>query len=270
MKPEKTNGKEVIAPQMVEPTVSDTICTFNYKNREWAVAIKVPQTAFNGTILLLQGWNFPNTDWCDSTDFCEQALKEGYVLVMPEMGKSIYHAQIYPQTRKDWHQYPTRTWLVDTVIAQLNTRFHLFAPEHNNYVMGLSTGGRGALLIAEENPSIFVAGASLSGDYDQSAFPDDNLYRGYFGADPTQWHPIENPIASIAHWEVPMYIGHGREDVIVSPQHMIHLRDLVKKQQRDMNFLFKITNGAGHNYTYWASEVSPILSFFQQQKRTEP
>lgn len=263
----KLTPVQTVKEEMIAPILTDTICVFNFEGADWEVRVQKPKAPFKGTILLLQGWNFPNTDWCENTSFCQRASEEGYVLVMPDMGKSIYHEKTYEATREDWHKFPTRKWLLETVCAQLKSDFNLFDPSQNNYVMGLSTGGRGALLIAEEHPEIFVAGASLSGDYDQSAFPDDNLYRGYFGTDSSQWNPSENPIASIANWKVPMFIGHGSEDAIVAPEHMFHLRDLVKAQPREMHFTFSLTNGAGHDYTYWASQVELILRFFASNRR---
>lgn len=245
------------------PVISDTTLTFTVGSFSSEVIVKMPSSTFKGTILALQGWNFSNTSWSDSSKLEELASKAGYVLILPDMGKSIYHKRNYPVTRKDWRKYPTRTWLVDTLIADLQQNYNLLLEGESNFVMGLSTGGRGAFILAQENPEIFTAGASLSGDYDQSAFPNDNLYRGYFGTNPENWSDDENPISFANKWSVPMYVSHGKNDKVVDIEHMLQLKEIQQNQNPEVSFSFKQVNGAGHNYTFWASEVAPILQYFQ-------
>lgn len=249
------------------PNIVDTNLIYSFAGKPYEVAVMKPKVPFKGTILVLQGWNFPNSSWCDSSDLCEKALKEGYFLVLPEMKKSIYHLESYRETRKDWLQYPTRAWLMDEVLADLNSKFDLFDSRHNNYVLGLSTGGRGALILAEENSDVFVAGASLSGDYDQSEFPKDLLYIGYFGRNPENWSPKENPVATIKEWKVPMYIGHGTSDAIVPVAHYHRLKALTDSVRPDLDFEFSLKENQGHDYRYWASEVNQMLHFFRKHRR---
>ena len=262
-------GKRAIRKETVteltkvqRPNVKDTSLLYNLGEYEAKVQIQMPQDDFRGTILVLQGWNFSNTDWCDSSDLCAMASKQGYCLVMPSMGKSIYHKQVYPRTRKSWRKYPTRTWLVDTLITDLQQEYNLFLPEQINFVMGLSTGGRGAFIVAQENPDIFAAGASLSGDYDQDAFPEDNLYRGYFGTNPDAWDSLENPVSFASSWSVPMFIAHGGKDTIVSVKHLMRLREVQESVQPDLHFEFHIDDRAGHDYKFWRRQVESILDFF--------
>lgn len=246
------------------PTISDTSLIYSNGSFESSVLIKKPKTDFKGTILVLQGWNFPNTSWSDSSNLEQVASNAGFALVMPEMGKSIYHKRNYDQTRKDWLKYPTRTWLLDTVIYDLQSRYQLFVRDAKNFVMGLSTGGRGALIVAQENPEIFTAGCSLSGDYDQSAFPGDNLYRGYFGTNPEEWAEDENPVSFISDWSVPMYVAHGGADKIVSVRHQTRLEEAVQSAGISQEgWAFRVDDSAGHNYAFWSSEVETIIGYFE-------
>ncbi len=248
-----------------EPAISDTTLIYDLGEFTSEVRIKCPKTAFRGTILVLQGWNFPNTSWSDSTDIEKLADANGFVLVMPDMGKSIYHKENYPETRADWRKYPTRTWLMDTMIQGLQNEFNLFAENGPNFVMGLSTGGRGAFILAQENPNIFRAGASLSGDYDQSAFPEDNLYRGFFGTDSTRWHDDENPVSFADAWSVPMYIGHGEADKIVPVKHAERLQEVFSENTSDLSgWKFSYVSDAGHNYNYWSSCTEEVYEFLRE------
>jgi len=214
---------------------------------------------------VLQGWNFPNTSWSDSSDLESLASKAGFYLVMPEMGKSIYHKQNYPKTRKDWQKYPTRIWLVDTLISDLKQKYNLFADHHSNFVMGLSTGGRGAFILAQENPDLFSAGASLSGDYDPSAYPEDNLYRGFFGSKPELWNDDENPLNYADNWTVPMYFAHGASDSIVPVKHQVLLETFSKNYPNTKDWMFKVDKNAGHNYDFWSKQTREIILFFSEK-----
>jgi putative tributyrin esterase len=253
------------------PKVNDTLFTMNYGGYDYKVEIKAPEGMVKGTILVLQGWNFPITDWCDSTTLCEKALKQGYNLVFPEMGKSIYSEEIYVETRSDWKKYPTRKWLRDSVIGTLQSEFNLFEENGNNYVLGLSTGGRGALLLALDLPKIFAGCATLSGDYDQSMFPYDNLYIGYYGEMKSfekRWKEDENPnkLILMRDLNVPLYMGHGMNDNVVPYKHFELMKEFLGHLKPDVKIVYHTDSLAQHNYTYWNSEVDNVLEFFGGSK----
>lgn len=251
-----------------KPEMIDTSLVVKYDGYDYDVDIKAPDGSSRGTILVLQGWNFPNTDWCDSTSFCTRALEEGYVLVFPEMGKSIYSENTYAETRSDWLKYPTRKWLRDSVIGKLQQEFGLFDKSDRNFVLGLSTGGRGALLLAIDLPQEFSGCATLSGDYDQSMFPNDNLYVGFFGkmnSFKDRWKKEENPINLMLRKDlrVPVYIGHGMADNVVPYFHFELLKEFLDNIKPEVEIVYHTDSTANHNYTYWNSEVENVLEFFE-------
>ena len=45
-------------------------------------------TNYKGTILALHGWNLPHLDWCTKTSLCEKAKEQGYIVVLPNMGRA--------------------------------------------------------------------------------------------------------------------------------------------------------------------------------------
>ncbi len=77
---------------------SDTI--INVGNT--SIWIKSPQGEIKADILILPGWNFVKEKICKESDFCDRALAKGYRLILPEMMKSIYASQYYPETRSDY------------------------------------------------------------------------------------------------------------------------------------------------------------------------
>ncbi len=266
---EQLDSIPVIAQEKeMGPLLTEDTILWIHGNREDSVEviIRMPEGNPKGSILALPGWNYPNTGWCDSTHLCEEAMKRGYAIILPEMGKSIYCSKIYPETRSDWQRYPTRTWMTDHMIPTIQD-LGLLQPGDPNFVMGLSTGARGAMLLGLDRPKIWQGIAVLSGDFDQSQFPSDNLYCGYYGPMdqfPERWEYHDNTAQMIEKLRAPVYIGHGAKDEVVELKHSEILADLLKSDNR--TYVFNVNPEASHNYSYWNSEVDSVLTFFDQQQ----
>lgn len=248
----------------------DTTIFILFEKQKIEVSIKMPKDVpFIGSILALPGWNFPNTGWCDSTTLCEKALKQGYAVILPEMGKSIYCDSVFPETRKDWLIYPTRAWMKQTMIPHIQSTFQLLVEDQNNFVMGLSTGARGAVLLAMDLPEIFSACGALSGDYDQTRYTKDKLYNGYYGGFDMfkqRWLENDNAITSIKQISIPIYVAHGQKDKIVPIDYSQQLFVALQESGNEASIL-NINPTAGHTYTYWNSEVDAVLAFFNKYSK---
>ena len=250
------------------PTINkDTNLLLKFNGYSYQTIIKVPDSSlkFYGTILVLHGWNFPADDWCNKTALCEKALKKGYILVLPEMGKSTYSNYYFPQTRKDWLKYPTRKWLLDTLLVHLQNNLQLLLPNHSNYVLGLSTGGKGAALTALDKPNIFKAAAVLSADFDHTLLPNDNIYKGFYGnydQFKKRWKEEDNLIFSIVDFKVPVYLGHGLKDNISPAEQTVMFHDSLQLYHPQLKCILHIDSTAKHDYKYWNSEVDAMLEFF--------
>jgi S-formylglutathione hydrolase FrmB len=250
------------------PPANDTLINLPNGNNQISVHIKYPKTRpLKGTIIVLPGWKLPVMDWCTKTTLCQKASEQGYILIMPEMAKSIYAYKRLTETRKDWLQYATREWFKDTLITYFQNVCDLLLPNQNNYILGLSTGARGVALICIDNPGIFKKGAGLSGDYDQTQMPNDALMTGWYGPIikyPTRWKGCDNAVYRFKELKVPLYLGHGNADKIVPVAQTIQFADSLQKHNP---FLIKvhISENAGHNYEYWDSEVDSVLQFFANE-----
>ena len=108
-----------------------------YKGTPFETLIKpIDDTvSYKGTILALHGWNLYYNDWCDSTSLCDKAKAMGYVVVLPNMGKSVYSRRYYLQTRKDWSIFPTRMWFQDSLLTHLQTQFNLIVSDNDNFMV---------------------------------------------------------------------------------------------------------------------------------------
>ncbi len=263
--------KDTVPALAPMPTLKgDTTLFIQFEKQQIEVVIKMPKDVpFIGAIVALPGWNFPNTGWCDSTKLCEKALKLGYAVILPEMGKSIYCDSVFPETRKDWLIYPTRAWVRETMIPELQSSFQLLVKGQNNFVMGLSTGARGAVLLAMDLPEIFSACGALSGDYDQTRYTKDKLYNGYYGGFDTfkqRWLQNDNAITSIKQITIPIYIAHGKKDKIVPIDYSQQLFVALQESGNEASIL-NINPTAGHTYSYWNSEVDAVLDFFKKYSK---
>lgn len=218
-----------------------------------------------GNIVLLPGWNYSSLDWCNKTSICDKAKSLGYDLILVDMQKSVYSSKVYNETRSDVKPYPTRTWFVDTLIPHLQGEFGILMEDQNNYILGLSTGGRGAALLCLDKPKIFKKGAALSGDYNQLAMPKDNLMNMFYGSSKSykdRWVGEDNVVYQISRFKVPFYLGHGILDKVCPASQTIEFYETLRNSHPDLEIILHLDSLAEHNYKYWDSEVDNVLKFF--------
>jgi S-formylglutathione hydrolase FrmB len=243
----------------------DSLVKLKNGNELLNVYIKIPNQKHPiGTIVVLPGWNLPVLDWCTKTTLCQKALKQGYILIMPEMAKSVYSYELFPETRKDWLTYTTRRWFIDTLIPYFQKQYKLLLHGQKNYLLGLSTGARGVALLSLDCPEIFIKAAGLSGDYDQTQMPKDNLMTGYYGTFTSfkdRWTGRDNVVYRFKELSIPIYLGHGKADKVVPCQQTIQFADSLKKYKPNLVTLH-LDKNAGHTYGYWDSEVDHVLRYF--------
>ncbi len=233
------------------------------------IDIVYPVDNYKGTILVLPGWNFPCDDICNKSNFCVLAKNKGYTLILPDMQKSVYASQLYPETRHDWRKYHTLQWVLDTLIPYLQKNYNLLLPHQKNYLFGISTGGRGVALIAcYYKNRIFKAGAALSGDFDQTLMKNDNLMKGYYGSYeqfPFRWKGKDNPNRNSKLIHIPLYLAHGENDPVVPfTQSKIFFETL--KKTSHLPHQLNIIPSAKHDYTFWSSQYENIFLFFEKFK----
>lgn len=214
-------------------------------------------------ILVFPGWNFSRKRWIEETSLRQEATKRGYNLILPEMSVTIYESHYYPETKRKWAKTPGSQWIKEICIPELQKRGLLLSNQFNA-VMGLSTGGRGAVLTALYNKGIFKAAASLSGDFDQTRMKHDKLMTAVYGPYEyykNRWENVDNPFAMIAEWDIPLYLGHGTRDTVVPYEQTKIFYEALKKAKPDITITFNDC-ACGHDFIYWNSEVVPVLDFF--------
>ncbi len=230
------------------------------------VDIRLPaQGEIKGNIIVLPGWSFSKEDWCNKSTLCNKALAQGYCLILPEMSKSVYSGAYYPETVKDWQKFPNKAWITTDMIPTLQKKHNILLSTQKNFILGLSTGGRGVALIALAQPTLFTAVASISGDFDQTQMATDRLMIGYYGSYlsfKSRWEGEDNPTKQAHLWQTPIYLGHGKMDNIVPFTQTKMFYDAVKKHNPTLKMKLNLPAKAMHDYAYWDSEVDNMLAFF--------
>lgn len=230
------------------------------------VDIKYPYSVEKACILVLPGWNFSQDDICIKSDFCTKALNKGYVLIMPDMQKSIYTCRKYNETRADWQKYHSLLWITDTLVPYLQTKFSLLLNGKKNFLFGISTGARGVAMLSIYSPDVFIAGAALSGDYDPESMQNDNLLKGFLGPlekNIERWTISESPINNSDRIKIPLFVAHGNSDNIVPVSQTISFYNKLKKRNTS-HIVMHIAKEGGHDYAFWSSEYESIFIFFEK------
>lgn len=221
-----------------------------------------------GAVLVLPGWSFDRKDWCNKSSLCKRFLQENYILVLPEMNKSVYSSKFYPETYPEGKQSPNKQWVLEDFMPFLQQKFGIFEKEKPNFVLGLSTGGRGVALLCLALPDIWRAGAGLSGDYEQTLMPNDNLIKAFYGdfkKFAERWKNEDNPNQQAKDFKTPLYLGHGKQDKIVPTQQTQVFYENLKKYHPNLPLKLNLVD-AQHDYKYWDSEVENMIHFFEKVK----
>lgn len=218
-----------------------------------------------GTVILLHGWDLSPLSWCDQTSFCNELLSMGYHVIIPDMGKSVYASQYYPETVGTMAMYPQLPFVLDTLLPFLQDSIHILNSSHNNFLIGYSMGARGALAIAENTENIFSRLVLISGEYDQTLVPEDNILTMYFGSYqqfPERWEGKDNLLRNIDKLNIPVLILHGQNDDVISA---IQSDTLAKVLENKNKFYIKtIYNNYGHDFDFVQKTIKDVNVFLNK------
>ncbi len=221
------------------------------------------------TILVLPGWDFERHRWLKETSLRALAKTRHYRLILPEMRRSIYTTMFYPETTLEARQEKTGKWLIDTFIPAIQKKYNLLTPRARNFVLGLSTGGRGAFYCAWKAPFVFIAAASLSGDFNQSKMPTDFLMKSVYGdyeRNKVRWDTEDNLYRVAESIVQPLFIAHGKADKVVPFGQSLAFA--TKTQRTNAKVKTYFVKEATHDFKFWNSALEPAINFFDEIKES--
>ncbi len=216
-------------------------------------------------VIALHGWDHCAELWKTKGDLGPFADQHGFVLAVPDMGKTIYETAFYPQSQGKWTVAPGTRWVGEVILPYMRKNYSVSSEAASTSVIGYSTGGRGAVLLAEAYPEFgFVA--ALSGTYElMTLLPTEGEYKihavvyGPRDKFKARWE-LDN-IVSPARLDklsgTRLYIAHGAKDRGVNPNQLESLRAALKG--RPVNAEFVVVPDAGHDWKFWNSQWSRVF-----------
>ncbi len=247
--------------------------THEGKTHSESIQIYFPKRYVKGanmrTLVVLHGYDGTMRDWEINSRIEDYADEYSCVLVCPAMKKSIYETAYYPETGTKWSAMPGGRYVIEVLIPHLRTTFALAHDRDRTGIMGLSTGGRGALLLSARQPSFFAAAAGLSGDYDPLSMTRDRLLSAVYGKydqNRQRWENDDNIMKLAVNLKgVPVFLTHGGKDFIVDPKQSeilaIKLKSL-EKEDSSYSVTYKSYSRSLHDWSYWRKALPEVMAFF--------
>jgi S-formylglutathione hydrolase FrmB len=212
-------------------------------------------------VVALHGWGHTPVKLRDEGGLGPLADRVGAVVVVPAMVKSVYESAFYPEGRATGAPAPGLRWVGEVVVPWARRSYAVADTRDQTALIGYSTGGRGAVLVAERYPDLVAFAASLSGTYDLMALPpslgEHKIHARVFGARARfaeRWRKDDVVTAdNLTRLEgrVWLFIGHGAADRVVPVDQVDRLRAALAK--RPVRVTWTVREGLGHDWDYWRS-----------------
>lgn len=221
------------------------------------------------TVIALHGYRGNMYEWGQYGSIEVYAEKYGMAVVCPNMGTTTYEMKFYPQTVNPWAKIPGAVFIGRTLIPFLQKEYHLAAQKSKTALLGLSTGARGAVAVAQNFPERIGAVAGLSGDYDPLTMTTDPVLVSVYGSykeNEERWKTDANLIAGAPKLRgIPVYIYHGGKDTVVHwGQSLMLVIKLKSLQRSDPSYSIDYYEHkhARHEWRFWAGIIPLALEFF--------
>lgn len=227
------------------------------------------------TLIVLHGFKQSYLDWERYTEIEKYADRYGFILVCPDMSTTLYESRYYPETKNKWSPVPGGKFIIEILMPYLKDNFSIAADRNSTGIVGLSTGGRGAILLAAQRVDLFGSAAGLSGDYDPELMKNDPLLISVYGPydrHEKRWKEEDNIIALAEKLKnTPVYIAHGAKDTVVPNEQSIMLVLRIKRL-REINgggYPLKLETAISakglHDWKFWGDCVPDFMEFFNNQ-----
>lgn len=214
-------------------------------------------------VYLLHGRDGNFRDWSNRTDVARYAA-QGLILVMPEGNASYYtNAALKPQDRYE-------DYLVDDLIANVESRFPASSGRANRALVGVSMGGFAAIKLALSRPDLFtfVAAFSPAIDVPSRRFTLRRAAQSWhfltiFGPSGSQSRRQSDPFILIQSSDPEkspyLYLTAGEQESLLEQNN----RFASRLQARHFSYEFHVTPG-GHDWTQWNMQIPACFAALLQ------
>jgi len=213
--------------------------------------------------IALHGWRHTAAHWAP-LGIGALADRYGVAVVLPETTTSVFERAWYPETRRAWGRLPGACWIGEVVLPWARRTLPVSPERRRTAILGYSTGGRGALMVAGRYPEFAFAG-SLSGTFDLGLLrPGDGEYAiheevfGSRATHPGRWSGEEVDPGLPALAGTALFAAHGGADAVVRPD---QLAALARRLPADgpPAVLVEVA-GAGHDEQFWRLELPALFA----------
>ncbi len=208
----------------------------------------------------------------------EYADKHHFVLVCPDMGTTIYESEYYPFTKRKWSTIPGLYFVDKVILPYVKRNYSIIEDRKGSGVLGYSTGGRGAVLLAEKYGE-FSAVVGLSGTYNLFTLPvgtgEYKIHRNIFGKrvqNTEAWKKDDcsNPDLMKNLDDTSLLLIHGEKDPVVSSIQSSKFASTLKKQYNHDVKLIVDMDGK-HDWKFWNKHLKQSFKFLTEHlKKPEP
>ncbi|HEY1406025.1 MAG TPA: alpha/beta hydrolase-fold protein [Spirochaetota bacterium] len=221
------------------------------------------------TLILLPSWGRNQTEWEKSSNVKRYANERKYILVCPDMGKTVYENDYYPETTVKWHELPGGKWIIKALVPWLRDEFSLCRSRELTGITGVGFGARGAILSAARYPEVFGFAGGISGTYDAESVPLSTPFVGVYGKykeNKERWASADNVIALVPNLkDTIVFMAHGKRErgspIELSQIVLIKLAQLKKQNPGKFPYKFVVQEW-GDEWEVWNKFLSDMFIQF--------
>lgn len=236
-------------------------------NRDMQYRVVMPAIMAAGAklpaVYLLHGGAGSFRDWSNYSDSAKFA-EQGLILVMPEGDESYYMNSVeQPQDRYE-------DYIVNDLIADVESKFPVGTGRANRVIVGVSMGGFGAIKLAISHPDLFVFAGGISSAIDVPSRPF-SLKRI------SQWQhhrSIFGPWGSQARHDLDPFVIARSADPAKTPYLFLTCGDqegllpanrnfAALLEKRHFRYEFHVSPG-GHNWNQWQERLPTLFQTLRE------
>lgn len=216
---------------------------------------------------LLHGSYDDHTSWLHKTNIALYAAEKDLIVVMPNALNSNYAN--WPEVGMGFNMYD---FLLDELMPLVYNWFPASDKREDNFIAGLSMGGRGTCVYAFNHPEKFAAAAILSAaprDMAQLEVLEPKMYHRTLQS-VRNYGSLENYLASYENtWRIFQEKAHTGElprlyFTIGNDDHLYpsygHFKEVAQKIGLDATF--EEVDGYCHEWRFWDLSIQKALEFF--------
>ncbi len=220
------------------------------------------------TLIALSSYSSNESEWARNSSITRLADKYNFVIVCPNMKKSLYELSFYDDTEYRWNVIPGGKFVGETLIKYLQNNFNLATSKSKTGIMGVTVGAHGALMVAAKY-DCFGAAAGISGYYNPSLMTSSRMIASVYGKynkHKNRWEKDDNVLSMAEGLSgVKVFLFHGMKSDAFTPGQSrlmaIKIKHLQKKSD-SYHIKYKESKGGYYGWTFWKKQVPHVMEFF--------